>query len=80
MKSLDEVILALERCTNYESECKGCPYYDENTGGLECEMRNLEEVLHFLKEYKEVAHNIAIAMCAYIVSKTKVEPDEHLHR
>ena len=53
MKTLSEVINALEKCTDYEAECEGCPYKDENEGGLECEMRNLEEVLGYLKEYRD---------------------------
>ena len=52
MKTLDEVIKALEMCTDYDAECEGCPYREDNTGGLECEMRNLEEVLHYLKEFQ----------------------------
>ena len=54
MKSLDAVIRALEMCTDWEAECKNCPYHDDNEGGLECEMRNLEEVLHYLKEYRSL--------------------------
>ena len=53
MKSLNAVIRALEKCTDWEAECEGCPYHDDNKGGLECEMRNLEEVLDYLKEYRD---------------------------
>lgn len=51
MKTLSDVIKALEMCTDYEGTCDDCPYHDDNEGGLECEMRNLEEVLYYLKEY-----------------------------
>ena len=54
MKTLDEVITALEKCTDYEAECEGCPYREDNTGGLECVMRNLDDVLHYLKEYQTI--------------------------
>lgn len=53
MKTLEEVVSALERCTDYEAECEGCPYRDDNKGGLECEMRNLDEVLYYLKQYQD---------------------------
>ena len=59
MKTLDQVISALERCTDYEAECEGCPYKDDNEGGLECEMKNLDEVLHYLKEYREMLNRPA---------------------
>lgn len=65
MKTLDEVIDALERCTDFDAECKGCPYENDNTGGLECEMRNLEEVLYYLKNYKELMDGIVNIIVQY---------------
>lgn len=53
MKTLSDVIKTLEKCTDYEGTCDDCPYHDDNEGGLECEMRNLKEVLYYLKEYQE---------------------------
>ena len=53
MKSLDEVMEAIERCSKPHCfECEGCPYEDaEADCGCHPEDRDAD-VLHYLKEYK----------------------------
>ena len=84
MKTLDEVINALEKCTAYDAECEGCPYQEDNEGGLECEMRNLEEVLHYLKEYRVVTdichkHGIASVWGQVLPDVEKTDWDKRLN-
>lgn len=51
MKTLDEVIQALEWCiSDTEDDCAGCPYDGEDGG---CHQRNLD-ALHYLKEYQRL--------------------------
>ena len=59
MKSLDEVIKALEWCISDDDsdECAGCPYDGEEEG---CRQRNLD-ALHYLRELKEARAIIATA-------------------
>ena len=52
MKTLDEVIKALELCNDDTADCKDCPYRDLNEGGLECASWNLEEGINYLKMYR----------------------------
>ena len=59
MKSLDEVIKALEICTSVKCNCEDCPYYDEC--GIECRARRNEEIIYYLKELKEARDIITTA-------------------
>ena len=78
MKTLDEVIHALEKCTDYDAECEGCPYRDDNKGGLECVMKNLEEVLHYLKEYRAGKDDLERTkkMCFEFVGTKMIEAEK----
>ena len=78
MKTLDEVIEALEKCTDYDAECEGCPYQEDNEGGLECEMRNLDEVLHYLKEYRAGKDDLERTkkMCFEFVGTKMIEAEK----
>lgn len=60
MKTLDEVIKAMEMCTTCPEDdemCPGCPYADEQ-GNPECLGQDKEDALHYLKEYKRVQNKI----------------------
>lgn len=55
MKTLDEVIKAMEMCTTCPEDdemCPGCPYADKS-GNPQCVGQDKEDALHYLKEYKE---------------------------
>ena len=54
MKSLDEVIDAMERCSKpHYFDCRGCPYEDDDCE-VECRSDDRDaDVLHYLKEYRE---------------------------
>ena len=53
MKTLDEVIDALERCyTPHVFDCKGCPYEDDDSE-VECRSDDRDtDVLNYLKTYR----------------------------
>lgn len=55
MKTLDEVIEAMERCGKpHYFDCNGCPYEDDDAEvGCRSDDRD-EDALHYLKEYKEL--------------------------
>ena len=75
MKKLDEVISTLERCVDWDSECEGCPYYEDNHGGLECELRNWEEVLYYLKEYYNNYGNLMASMNHHLRKIKELDED-----
>ena len=77
MKSLDEVIKALEVCIDPNADsCKGCPYADENGEPL-CNDGNKEEALHYLKNYKEMIDSLAKAIIeAYEKIKPLIEDED----
>lgn len=57
MKTIDEVIKALEMCTTCPEDdemCPGCPYADEQ-GNPQCVGQDKDDALHYLKMYKELA-------------------------
>lgn len=49
MKTLDEVIKALEICSNNQRCIDGCPYYKNDCPQYEME----KDALHYLKEYQD---------------------------
>ena len=49
MKTLDEVIKALEICANNQRCIDGCPYYKNDCPQYEME----KDALHYLKEYRD---------------------------
>ena len=51
MKTLDEVITALDACQR--SACEKCPYYDPNCDI--CDDVAQSDALHYLKEYQEIS-------------------------
>lgn len=51
-KPLDEVIQALEHCTNNGLTCHECPYFDR-TIGAECLDASRDDALYYLKEHQE---------------------------
>lgn len=57
MKTLDEVIMALDACQR--SACEQCPYYDPNVDI--CDDVAQADALHYLKEYKKLDSLDAIA-------------------
>ena len=59
MKSLDDVIKALEMCTADNCVClNGCPYSDLVKGDDCCDIHAIPEMqkdaLHYLKEYRAI--------------------------
>lgn len=57
MKTLDEVIKAMEMCTTCPEDdemCPGCPYADEQ-GNPQCVGQDKDDALQYLKWYKELA-------------------------
>ena len=53
MKTLDEVIKAMESCNCHDFVCHQCPYYDDDDE-VGCRSDDKEEdALHYLKEYRE---------------------------
>lgn len=56
MKTLDEVIDAMERCSiPHYFDCKGCPYEDDDAEvGCRSDDRDAD-ALHYLKEYRKYA-------------------------
>lgn len=57
MKTLDEVIKALEMCTTCPEDdemCPGCPYADEQ-GNPQCVGQDKDDALHYLKEFKRIS-------------------------
>lgn len=53
MKTLDEVIKALEICSTHLRCMDGCPYYRN-----ECPLYEMEkDALHYLQEYRETVTN-----------------------
>lgn len=67
MKTLDEVIEAMERCSiPHYFDCKGCPYEDDDAEvGCRSDDRDAD-ALHYLKTYRENQH-------AYIENSRKAE-------
>lgn len=59
MKTLDDVIEAMERCSApYYINCKGCPYEGDNDEvGCRSDDRDVH-VLHFLKELRYILDNL----------------------
>ena len=57
MKTLDEVIEALEICSQIDAECDKCPYKSTAKGW--CEEKD-RDALHYLREYKKYTDT----MCA----------------
>ena len=51
MKTLDEVIKALEICSQMDAECCKCPYKSTAKGW--CEEKD-RDALHYLKEYRTI--------------------------
>lgn len=68
MKTIDEVIKALEWCIDdSHDDCDGCPY---DTGEVtDCHDRNVD-ALHYLREYKEYTDTMCALpdYCEYIHS------------
>lgn len=69
MRTLDEVIKAMEMCTTCPEDdemCPGCPYADEQ-GNPECLGQDKEDALHYLKEYQRYQNTpsrmVRMAMC-----------------
>ena len=60
MKTLDEVIEAMERCSiPHYFDCKGCPYEDDDAEvGCRSDDRDAD-ALHYLKEYREMEEHLA---------------------
>lgn len=55
MKTLDEVIKALEICSTHQRCTDGCPYYRN-----ECPLYEMEkDALHYLREYYETKKHLA---------------------
>jgi hypothetical protein len=55
MKTLDEVIDAMERCSKPQFDCTGCPYEDDDAEtGCHPDDRDAD-VLHYLKEFKRIS-------------------------
>lgn len=64
MKTLDEVIKAMEMCTTCPEDdemCPGCPYADEQ-GNPECLGQDKEDALHYLKEYRQTREDLLDGM------------------
>ena len=49
MKTLDEVIKAVDYCT-FSSDCNPCPYKEDK----ECSRAKMTDALHYLKEYRTI--------------------------
>ncbi len=62
MKTLDEVIDAMERCSiPHYFDCKGCPYEDDDAEvGCRSDDRDAD-ALHYLKEYRKLDSLDAVA-------------------
>lgn len=57
MRTLDEVIKAMEMCTTCPEDdemCPGCPYADEQ-GNPQCVGQDKEDAIHYLKEFKRIS-------------------------
>ena len=57
MKTLDEVIKALEICSTDDDPCDKCPYTEFDKNGVwACSMCGdfAEDALHYLKEYRAI--------------------------
>ena len=77
MKSLDEVIKAMDMCINDNDaqNCLGCPYADID-GEAACYGHDREDALYYLKEYRAEKANLEIIKSNYqdaIVNCEKVE-------
>ena len=59
MKTLDEVIKAMERCSiPHYFDCHGCPYEDDDAEtGCKSEDRDAD-ALHFLRELRYILDNL----------------------
>lgn len=73
MKTLDEVIKALEYCTGFDFvRCQDCPGYSEPDCGVQ------NDALHYLKEYqryqKTPSRNGHMALVDYFDESQKNEP------
>ena len=55
MKTLDEMIKALEKCTSYGNSCLNCPY----DKGYKCFKAREKDCLYYLKEYREMKNHLA---------------------
>ena len=64
MKTLDEVIKALEICANEDTyrTCKDCPYPDNSM----CINYLQNDALHYLKEYRDAKDKIDSTRLAYL--------------
>ena len=85
MKTLDEVIKALEWCIDdSHDDCDGCPY---DTGeATDCHVRNID-ALHYLKELKDIldplkvkkiSHEITCPQCNSVIAILLPESNEPL--
>lgn len=65
MKTLDEVIKALEYCTGFDFvRCQDCPGYSEPDCGVQ------NDALHYLKEYREMLNTRIYIPEGYTRAKT----------
>lgn len=73
MKTLDEVIKALEICTSDHGGCEGCPYDPDCTPNYKW-----DEAIFYLKEYQRYQNtpscNGHIALVDYFEEQQKNEP------
>ncbi len=71
MKTLDEVVKAMEYCKNHDWCCKECPYRDED-------ICYEEDALHYLKEYQRYqntpSRNGHMALVDYFEESQKNPP------
>ena len=66
MKTLGEVIDAMERCSKpHYFDCTGCPYEDDDAEtGCHSDDRDAD-ALYYLKAYKEMVDGIVNIICQY---------------
>ena len=75
MKTLDEVIDALERCSKPQFDCAGCPYEDDEAEtGCHPEDRDAD-MLYYLKAYKEMVYGVVNVICQYKETFKKIIED-----
>lgn len=77
MKTLDEVIQALEWCiSDTEDDCAGCPYDGEDGG---CHQRNLD-ALHYLKAFRYAKDTLELEKDRYQEAVRNCEAAELKYR
>ena len=82
MRTLDEVIKAMEMCTTSPEDdemCPGCPYADAD-GNPECVGRDKDDALHYLKAFRDAKDTLVREKDRYAEAVKNCERAEGIYK